>query len=138
MGKRKIYITKFDMRRLTDLLTSSDKFHVLDQKHLEELAKELKRSKLVEPKDVPADVVTMNSRVRLRDIDSDEEMIYTLVFPRDADITQNKISILAPIGTAMIGYRVGDTITWKVPAGMVRIRIEEILYQPEAAGDFHL
>ncbi|MGC9336382.1 MAG: GreA/GreB family elongation factor, partial [Anaerolineae bacterium] len=63
---------------------------------------------------------------------------YMLVFPRDADIDQAKISILAPIGTAMLGYRVGDVFTWEVPEGTRRLRVKEILYQPEASGDYHL
>jgi regulator of nucleoside diphosphate kinase len=65
-------------------------------------------------------------------------MTWTLVFPEDADIDQNRISVLAPIGTAMLGYSVGDTIEWPVPEGLRRIQVKEILYQPEAAGDYHL
>jgi regulator of nucleoside diphosphate kinase len=80
----------------------------------------------------------MNSRVGLVDLDTEEEMVYTLVFPHEADITQSKISVLAPIGTAILGYRVGDTLTWQVPDGMRRLRVKQILYQPEAAGDYHL
>jgi len=66
------------------------------------------------------------------------EMLLHLVFPSEADFKLGKISILAPIGTALIGYRAGDTVEWKVPAGIRRLRIDEILYQPEAAGDHHL
>jgi len=87
---------------------------------------------------VPPDVITMNSRVRLYDLDADEELIFTLVFPEDADPAENKISVLAPIGMAMLGYRVGDTFEWEVPAGISRLRVLEILYQPEAAGDYDL
>ena len=87
---------------------------------------------------MPHDVVTMNSRVQLVDLDTGEAMTYTLVFPDDADLRQGKISVLAPIGTAMLGYRVGDTFEWRVPAGLRRLKIEAILYQPEAAGDYHL
>jgi regulator of nucleoside diphosphate kinase len=65
-------------------------------------------------------------------------MVYTLVFPEDADHTHNKISILAPIGTAMLGYRVGDIFEWKVPDGVSKMKIKEILYQPESSGDYHL
>ncbi len=90
------------------------------------------------PERIPPDVVTMNSRVVLRDLDSDETMTYTLVFPKDADIGAGAISVLAPVGTAIIGYAVGAVIEWPVPGGIRRIRIEQILYQPEAAGDFHL
>ena len=65
-------------------------------------------------------------------------MVYALVFPQDADLAQGKISVLAPIGTAMLGYRVGDVFSWQVPSGERRIKVEAILYQPEAAGDYDL
>ncbi len=95
-------------------------------------------TQVVSSTEIPKDVITMNSQVRLKDLDSGEEVIYCLVFPHAADSKQQKISILAPIGTALIGYRVGDIIEWNVPAGLKRLKIEEILYQPEAAGDYHL
>ncbi len=138
MKKRTIYINAFDRKRLTRLIEDSTNFNNPDKNYLEELEKELNRGKIVEPKDIPKDVITMNSMVRLKDLDSGEEMTYTLVFPGIADISKNKISILAPIGTALIGYRVGDIIEWKVPAGLRKLKVEEILYQPEAAGDYHL
>jgi regulator of nucleoside diphosphate kinase len=77
------------------------------------------------------------STFRLRNLDSDEEVVYTLGFPDEANSSNGKISILAPIETAELGYRVGDTVEWEVPAGLKRLRIEAIVYQPEAAGDFH-
>ncbi len=80
----------------------------------------------------------MNSRVRLSDISKAEKLVYTLVFPRDADSATGRISVLAPVGTAILGCRVGDIIEWQVPAGTRRLKIEEVLYQPEAAGDYHL
>jgi len=80
----------------------------------------------------------MNSRIRVRDLASGGRDDVPMVFPGDADIERNKISILAPIGTALLGYRVGDIVEWEAPAGLKRMRIEEILYQPEAAGDLHL
>lgn len=79
----------------------------------------------------------MNSRLRVRDVDSGRDLTLTIVFPSDADLEQGKISIVAPIGTALLGYRVGDTVEWRVPAGVRRLKIEEILYQPEAAGHYH-
>jgi regulator of nucleoside diphosphate kinase len=80
----------------------------------------------------------MNSRVRFVDLYTGEERVCTVVFPSDANIEQDKISVLAPIGTALLGYRAGDTIEWRVPSGNKQVRIEEILYQPEAAGHFDL
>lgn len=138
MEKRRIYINAFDKTRLMKLIEHNDILRNPDKNYLFELEKELNRGEIVEPKDIPKDVITMNSSVHLKDLDSGEEITYTLVFPGISDISENKISILAPIGTALIGYRVGDIIEWKVPAGLRRLKVEEILYQPEAAGDYDL
>ena len=138
MTDRTIYITEFDMQRLKELLEDAKASSYRGRNDLEQLEMELNRSILVAPQDVPADVITMNSRVCLFDLDNEDELTCTLVFPNEADISQNKISVLAPIGTAMLGYSVGDTFEWEVPAGLARFRVKEILYQPEAAGDYHL
>jgi len=76
--------------------------------------------------------------VRVRDMKSGAEMDISVVFPSEADSEQGKISVLAPIGTALLGYRVGDVVEWKVPGGLRRLKVERILYQPEAAGHYHL
>jgi len=137
--RRTIYVTEFDLKRLNQLVQMlEEEPEARDARYLEELDEELHRARVVTPASIPRDVITMNSRVRMRDMDSGAEMITQLVFPGDADLKQNKISVLAPIGTALIGYRVGDTVEWQAPAGVKRMKIEEILYQPEAAGDFHL
>jgi regulator of nucleoside diphosphate kinase len=99
---------------------------------------ELERAEIVRPKDIPADVVTMHSKVRLNDLVSGESNTYSLVFPTEANFAEGKISVLAPIGTAILGYRQGDPIEWPVPSGLRRLKIEEILYQPESAGDHEL
>ena len=105
---------------------------------IEELEAELNRAIIVDTDKIPPDIVTMNSKVYLRDMDTGKDEFYQLVYPEDADIEQNKISILAPIGTAILGYKVGDVIEWKVPAGVRRLKIKKILYQPEAAKEYHL
>lgn len=133
MTRRKIFITRFDKDRLLRLMNGG-----LARTDLDDLREELERAQIVDSEEVPRNVVTMNSRVRLRDADSSEEMICTLVFPHDADVAAGAISVLAPIGTAILGYREGDEIEWEVPSGTRRIAIEEVLYQPEAAGDYHL
>jgi regulator of nucleoside diphosphate kinase len=137
MRRRSIFITSFDLKRLQNLLSDLDGSVDVMADNLEGLKKELNRAVPVAPKEVPPDVITMNSTVRLEDCDSGETMVYTLVFPHESRIEDNKISVLAPIGTAMLGYRVGDVFEWNVPAGKRRIRIREVLYQPEAWGDFH-
>ena len=133
-----IFINEFDMERLRKLLEDAKVLNRHGNEYLENLEKELPRAQVVAPNEVPADIVTMNSTASLRDLDTQEEMTVTLVFPKDADMSQAKVSVLAPIGTAMLGYRIGDTFTWNVPDGERRLQVENILYQPEASGDFHL
>lgn len=138
MQHRTIYITKFDLERLEDLLAAAGEFSYRDRSDLEELEAELQEGNLVDSKDVPPNVVTMNSQVQIVDVDSKQSMVFTLVFPKEADIDAGKLSVLSPIGTAILGYSEGDVIHWHVPAGLRRIKIEKILYQPESAGDYQL
>lgn len=140
MESRDIYITEFDLNRLNELLEVGLTFRGSKSEtgHLDGLKDELERAHIVLPKDIPPDVVTMNSRVRLSDIGKEDEQVYTLVFPRDADAETGRISVLAPVGTAILGSRVGDLIEWQVPAGKRKLKIMEVLYQPESAGDYHL
>jgi regulator of nucleoside diphosphate kinase len=136
-GKNKIYISEFDMKRLKGLINFAEKrWDKRVVQHLKELDEELDRAEVVKPEQIPHDVITMNSTFRVSDVDSGEEVVYTLVFPGKADRATGKISILAPIGTAVLGYRVGDTLEWKVPAGWKRLKVKEVVYQPEAAGDY--
>lgn len=134
MKQRSIYITEADMQRLRPLVETMKN----SRDDLRGLQTELERAHIVAPTEVPRDVITMNSKARLRDMKTGEEMTYTLVFPDKADIEQGRISVVAPIGTAMLGYRVGDEFEWQIPAGAVRLRVEEVLYQPEASGHYHL
>jgi regulator of nucleoside diphosphate kinase len=137
-SERKILITKYDADRLYEAIYEAQRGQYRGSIYIEELKQELARASIVDPRKVPADVITMNSKIRLFDLDEDEEIIFTLVFPQDADIKESKISVLAPIGTAALGYRVGDIFEWNVPEGKSRLRVEEIIYQPEASGDYEL
>jgi regulator of nucleoside diphosphate kinase len=134
VSERTIYMTAQDRQRLEKMLEQPTATH--DREDVRELIVEISRATVVPAAQIPADVITMNSRARLLDRDQGEIFDYTLVYPADADFGQSKISVLAPIGAAMLGYRVGDEIEWPVPAGVRRLRVEEVLYQPEAAGDF--
>lgn len=138
MSGKPIHITEFDLERLKKLLMDAQSTVYRKSDYLERLQLELSRAEVVQPKDIPNDVITMNSTVCVEDIDTKEEETYTLVFPKDADISQGKISVLAPVGTAMLGYEVGDSFEWDVPAGKRRLRVKKILYQPESSGDYHL
>ena len=138
MIEQKIYITDFDLKRLKKLLQTSSKTGERKNSYLEQLRKEVEKAVVVPSEDIPKDVITMNSKVSLIDLESMKELVYTLVFPEDADSLSGKISVLAPVGTALLGYRVGDVIEWDVPAGKRRLKVKEILYQPEASGDYSL
>ncbi|MBN1631602.1 MAG: nucleoside diphosphate kinase regulator [Thermoleophilia bacterium] len=137
MEARSIFITEQDLERLRKLVIQRRSSEGSSE-YLQKLQGELEKAAVVDPAKVPADVVTMNSTVELLDLDSGATETRTLVFPEEADVEQAKVSVLAPIGTAMLGYRVGDTFEWKVPAGTRRLKIAKILYQPEAAGDWNL
>lgn len=137
MRNRTILMSDADYQRLEALIESARHDASLREDYLDALEAELKRARVVPHSDVPAEVITMNSMVRLRDLDADEVEEYELVYPADADMGHNRISVLAPVGTAILGYRLGDVIEWPVPAGLRRLRVEEVLYQPERAGALH-
>jgi len=135
MKTGEIYITEHDMRRLRALI---EIYGGSDKPYLDRLEEELDRAKVVGPREIPADVVTMNSVVRIRDLDTGEERSFALVFPNKTAMGEKAISVLAPIGTALIGCREGDNLNWEVPAGTRRIQITQIVYQPERIGNYDL
>jgi regulator of nucleoside diphosphate kinase len=136
-AKGKIYITEFDLKRLKGLINyAKESWDKRAVEHLDELDEELDRAEVVKPEEVPPDVITMNSTFRLKDLETHGEVAYTLVFPGKSE-SNGKISVLAPVGIAVLGYRVGDIVEWHVPAGLKRFKVEAILYQPEAALDYH-
>ena len=135
---RAIYITEVDLQRLGELVCVARSCSELDQASLAALQAELDRASIVSSQEVPADVITMHSQVRIRDLGTGEEMVFALVYPRGANLEQGKISVMSPLGTALLGYRAGDVLDWRVPDGVRRLQIMEVEYQPEAAGHFHL
>jgi regulator of nucleoside diphosphate kinase len=139
MNNRTIHVTQHDMERLRALIASTNggRGDDRDRPYLATLARELDQAVVVGPDEVPPDVVTMNSRARLRD--GRRTWIMTLVFPEDAVPEEGAISVLAPLGAALLGCRVGQTVSFRVPGGAERAcDILSVLYQPEAAGDLHL
>jgi regulator of nucleoside diphosphate kinase len=102
----------------------------------DELQRELDRAIVVSPEAVPREVVTMNSRVRYVDESTGEHRLVTIVYPMDADASEGKISVLAPVGAALIGLSIGQAIEWDFPDGIRRrLRVEDVSYQPESAGN---
>jgi len=128
---RDIFITEEDHEKLMQLIAGARQQR-RNIAHVEQLRAELERAHLVPADDIPPDVVTMNSQLLLRDLDTGEEQTITLVFPRDANVDQRRVSVLAPLGTAILGYRDGDIIEWKMPGRTRRLQIERVVYQPEA------
>lgn len=137
-NKDNIVMAEYDLERLSELLKTIEKHSSKYNGSIEELKKEIEKAEIVSSGEIHGDIVTMNSRVLLEDLDTYEEFPFQVVFPSDADLDADKISVLAPVGTALLGYKVGDTVVWKVPSGMRKLKIKEMLYQPESAGDWHL
>ncbi len=132
--KPNIIISSLDVERLEKILEALPHGTV----GKEELETELERAEIVEPEEIPANVVTMNSTVRFKVASSNEEFEYTLVYPKDADGSKHKISILAPVGSAMLGLKEGDEIEWPKPGGgSLTVHIDKIVYQPEREGLFY-
>ncbi|HKP04314.1 MAG TPA: nucleoside diphosphate kinase regulator [Chthoniobacterales bacterium] len=132
MKKQAIIMSAADHEELRCVVAAAGR---LSQRGLEEIAaleRELTRAEIVPASDMPADVITMNSRAELLDLETAERMEFTLVYPADANIEEGKISVLAPLGAAMIGYRVGDEFRWSVPYGERRLRVAAVRFQPEA------
>lgn len=127
---RKIFITELDMKKLKKMITRKIEYSK-DESFIRDLVTELERAQVVENEEIPNDVITMNSKILLL-MDGNEEEI-TLVYPNEAEVTESKISVLSPIGTAVLGYREGDSFEWRVPSGIIKVMVKKVLYQPEAS-----
>jgi regulator of nucleoside diphosphate kinase len=138
MSERPIEMTATDAQRLRKLIEYLEGRSGSDHASLLRLQREVERAHIVAPETVGRRVVTMQSRVLLVDVDTGESSTFVLVFPEHADFRAGRLSVLAPVGMAILGYREGDVVEWEVPAGVRRIRIKKVLYQPEAAGHEHL
>lgn len=133
-----IYVTTSDYDRLSGLIEMSrERNGDADREYLDQLEQELGQAELVNPKEIPEDVITMRSKVRLKDLNSGKTVTYSLVFPPEANSNEGNISVLAPIGTALLGNRSGDVVESRVPSGLRRLKVREIVYQPEAAGNYN-
>jgi regulator of nucleoside diphosphate kinase len=131
MRERPLVVTESDARRLRGLLDQQSQTSIRDQAHLQQLQAELERALVLVWEETPTDVVTMHSEVRVLDLESGERSDYALVFPLEADATAKRISVIAPLGTALLGFREGDVVEWTMPGGRRRLRIERV-QQPVA------
>jgi regulator of nucleoside diphosphate kinase len=131
--ERPIVVTRPDVERLRRLVESTRARRRWEEMHVLALADELESAEVVEAERVPPDVVTMRSRVRVLDMVSGQAATYTICYPSEADLEAGRLSVLAPIGTALLGYREGDVVEWPVPGGVRVLKIEKLEHQPEAA-----
>ena len=135
---KKVTLTKNDYTRIYKAITDAKNSKTINSKEAEKLLSELSKAEIVPSEKIDKDVVTMNSEVKLFFENTQKEQSFKIVYPQDANLKENKISIFSPIATALIGYKIGDEIEWIVPGGMTKIKIVDLIYQPEAAGDFDL
>ncbi len=133
-----IIVNTLDHQRLWEWIQNEKSNPRNHADSLRKLADELSRATIYQPAEIPPDIVTMNSEVSITNLSNNQQQTIKLVYPNDADIASKRISIFAPIATALLGFRVGDVVQWPVPKGVISLRIDAIVYQPEASGDFTL
>lgn len=134
MSKSAVTISRVDIERIEALL---ERLPPREADKLDGLRAELDRADVVEPAAMPPHIVTMNSTVSFEDVNNHEKLTLSLVYPNAAGVA-GTVSILAPVGSALLGLEVGQHIDWPMPDGRSRsLRVLEISYQPEAAGDLH-
>lgn len=131
MKLAKMLVTAHDARRLTELIVRSEGSHGPDRDHIEALAEKLEHAVVVPPEAVPPDVVTIHSQVRIHHLDSDTVATHTLAYPGRREAA-DAVSVLAPLGNAMLGVREGDEVEWRAPGGERRFKVLEVIHQPEA------
>ncbi|MGU3521927.1 nucleoside diphosphate kinase regulator [Enterobacteriaceae bacterium C23F] len=135
MTRPAIIINEFDAERIDRLL---EKPEWANSPVAQALNDELDRAQMCSPQEMPHNVVSMNSQVRFRDLSTNEERVRTLVFPANMTDSATQLSVLAPVGAALLGLRAGDAIHWTLPNGTeTHLEVLELIYQPEAAGEFH-
>ena len=136
--RTQLQITNLDYQRLFNLINSVRDTMKDDLHNIETLEQEIDRAKRIEPRKIGPDFVTMNSEVEVIDLASGRVMTFKLVYPQDADFKNNRLSVLSPLGSALIWYREGDEVEFRVPAGTKKVKITRILFQPEAKGEYAL
>ncbi len=138
MATKKHCFNAYDIDRIRGFLKLATAGGAERYRSLVGLKQKTESSAILAPEEIPPDVVTMNSQVRIKDITNGGTMLITLVFPQDADYEQQKVSLLAPLGAALLGCYVGEELSYDAPGGSTKIVIKEIVYQPEAAKEYTL
>lgn len=135
---RKLVLTDTDRQRLLELSKSLRSVGGPFKHYAAELEAETANARICERAKIGADVITMNSEVCVLNLDTDEEDRFTIVYPHESDILEGRMSVISPLGMALLGRKIGDVVKIEVPTGKQKFRVDKIVYQPEAAGDEHL
>lgn len=130
-----ITVTQLDFTRLTHLIQNLRDHKSIDPQYLKYLGLELQKANKIDSKQITPDFVTMNSVMKVCFLDSGKMMELRLVYPQTADFSKGLISVLSPLGCALLGYKAGDVVTFHAPKGEQNVKIEEVIYQPEANGE---
>ena len=136
MREYPIIVTDRDVSRLRGLLGAQSRASIRDRAHLRQLQAELESALVIPADEVPVGVVTIDSKVHVVDLNSDSRSVLTLVLPLEADVAEQRISVLAPIGTALLGFRAGDDVEWAMPGGTRRLHIERVTQPHQIAASY--
>ena len=134
MHQQTVRLTEVDSRALGILVEGLRPRVSRDAESVELLERHLDAAYVIPAKRIGPDVVTMNSEVQVQDLDTHQTVVFRLVFPRAANAAAGRISVLAPLGMAVLGRRVGEVVTWRTPGGLRRLQVGHLVYQPEREG----
>lgn len=132
-----MFVTINDYDRITGMIENASR-HAKIPATVDRLLTNLRGARMLPQENISQDIITMNSRARLTELSSGKEVEIAVTYPQDADNLLNKVSVFSPIGIVLLGSKVGDTVSWKVPSGIGQFRVDRVTYQPEAVGDYHL
>ena len=136
--EEKIVMTELDALRLKNLIICYSNDRKTDTKNLKYLRKEIGRAEIIKSKQIAPDIVTMNSIIEIHNYQSNNDLTIKLVYPTEADYKTGNVSILSPLGSALLGYKEGDRVCFDAPGGNVEVHINSITYQPEANGHYQV
>ncbi len=138
MDRSNIILSSLDFQRINRCINQAKGERTINDFEIQRLLYELSRADIIEPRKIPDNLVTMNSEVEIVFMENKQTVRLKIVYPEEADIKKGRISIFSPIANALLGHKLGDVIEWVVPAGGTSFRVEKILYQPEASGQYNV
>ncbi|MCU4174035.1 GreA/GreB family elongation factor [Carboxylicivirga sp. N1Y90] len=131
--EKKIKITELDYERLSNLVGAARNIKDVELNNLNALAREIRRAEKVDSHFIEPEYVTMNSIVLVKNMETKRPMTVKIVYPKEADFSKGFVSVFSPLGSALLGYKIGDSVKFEAPKGIVTIKIISVEYQPEAS-----